>query len=157
MFPQDVLGEQEANEKQTIILDARAVNFVFTPPPGVSLCNSQSMCRIEVMIPDHLADGTLEWTAESLDFSLGVATYKFAFDDISWTVHFGVDTVRAEQTWKEQCSGPTHRLTSSGLVCRWAPLGVFTSSRSRTKKSCLRLFTRVGHPSFLTDPLPRSF
>ena len=85
MFPQDVLGEQEANEKQTIILDARAVNFVFTPPPGVSLCNSQSMCRIEVMIPDHLVDGTLEWTAESLDFSLGVATYKFAFDDISWT------------------------------------------------------------------------
>ena len=64
-----------------LVIDARASNRHFVAPPGVSLCSTEGMSRIEVQLPEHIP---LDSPAglriiEQLLLSLGVADVADAF------------------------------------------------------------------------------
>ena len=43
---------KSGKNKFRLILDARRVNQRFRTPPGVALCSSESLSRIEIELPD---------------------------------------------------------------------------------------------------------
>ena len=44
--------QKAAKTKVRMILDARRVNQRFRVPPGVALCSSESLSRVEIELPD---------------------------------------------------------------------------------------------------------
>ena len=48
---------QKKDERIKLIIDSRPANGLFKKPPGVHLCTSEGLSRIELQIPDHLVPG----------------------------------------------------------------------------------------------------
>ena len=68
-------------KQKRLILDARIVNWAFVSPPGVSLCSSEGMARIEVCQPEHVEEGSPAWESalESIELSLGLGDIQDCF------------------------------------------------------------------------------
>ena len=65
--------------QQRVIMDCRGSNLHFNSAPSVSLCTSESLARIKVMLPDYVEYGTSEYhdPLEKLVVSIGTTdVYK---------------------------------------------------------------------------------
>ena len=67
------VSKMEKKQKR-LILDARIVNWAFVSPPGVSLCCSEGMVRIEACLANHVEEESPTWESalESIELSLGM-------------------------------------------------------------------------------------
>ena len=79
------------------------MNWAFVSPPGVSLCSSEGVARIEVCLPNLVEDGSPTWESalESIELSLGMGDiqdcfHRYVLDD-EFASYFGVDTVFASE------------------------------------------------------------
>ena len=85
------------------IVDARRVNWRFATPPGVELCTSEGLSRIEITLPDGMdpdSDAALEHL-KKLELALGIADIADAFCrfrlDRQFARYFGVGQATASE------------------------------------------------------------
>ena len=77
------------------------MNWAFVSPPGVSLCSSDGMARIEVCLPDHVEEGSQTWESalESIELCLGLGDIQDRFHryvlDNEFASYFRLDIVFA--------------------------------------------------------------
>ena len=95
--------DKKGKKQKRLILDARIVNWSFVSPPGVSLCSSEAMGRIEVCLPAQAEEGSRAWHSalESIELSLGLGDirdcfHRYVLDD-EFASCFVVDTVLASE------------------------------------------------------------
>ena len=109
MFSRNFFVNKKAKKQERLILDARIVNWAFVSLPGVSLCSSEGMARIEVCLTNHVEEGSPTWESaiESIKLSLGMGDIQDCFHqyvlDGEFASYFGVDTVFASEL---SLSGP---------------------------------------------------
>ena len=103
IFSRNLFVNRKGKKQKRLILDTRFVNWAFVSPPGVSLCSSEGMARIEVCLPNHVDDESPTWESalESIELSLGVGDILDCFhryiSDGEFASYFGVDTVFASE------------------------------------------------------------
>ena len=75
-----VINKKDKKQK-SLILDSRILNWAFVSPPGVSLCSSEGMARIEVCLPEDVEEESPAWesTLESIELSLGMGDIQDCF------------------------------------------------------------------------------
>ena len=79
------------------------MNWAFVSPPGVSLCSSEGVARIEMCLPDHVEEGSPTWESalESIELSLGMGDIQDCFHrlvlDDEFASNFWVDAVFASE------------------------------------------------------------
>ena len=75
------LVEKKGKAKRRLILDARTINRMFAAPPGVTLCSSEALSRIEIELPDGVEYDSPEGIdiIEEMLVSLGLADVADCF------------------------------------------------------------------------------
>ena len=73
--------KKTGKEQDRLILDCRRINRLFVNPPGVELCSSEALARLEIQLPDNVLPGSPE-AGEALRqvrVALGLADVKDCF------------------------------------------------------------------------------
>ena len=87
---------------QRLIMDCRRSNLHFKNPPGVSMCTSESLARIEVMLPDSVEPNSPEYVERlaEIQASIGIADVSNCFHrlrvPLSMSRYFAMPPVRAK-------------------------------------------------------------
>ena len=93
-----------------MIMDCRKANRFFRDPPGVSMCTSESLARIEVSLPESVDPRSAEGEARMRELSvhIGIA-------DVSNCFH----RLRIPVTLSRYFALPPVRAKAFGLVGSW--------------------------------------